>query len=171
MLNICNVTCLSLITDSAEKNDSSEVSVDDDTKEVTSAEGFGAAAETENSKEDDTPSVEVADEPYVSQAFVEDVESVDDDNDSKGDATVEETDGESAEQQADDSKEDDDDQADKNSKDDEDTTKEEGDSKEDASADEQAAEQGKQIVAIENDDFTTVRPNNYKISKILTLYV
>lgn len=142
---ICKVTQLPLITDSAEKNDSSEVSVDVDTKEATSGEGGGDTDEVQNSKEDDTPSVEVADEPYVSQTSVEDVESGNDDNDSKDDTTVEETDGESAEQQADDSKEDDDDQANGNSKDDEDTTKEEGDSKEEASADEQADEQGKQL--------------------------
>ncbi|XP_026332272.1 sarcalumenin [Hyposmocoma kahamanoa] len=127
--------------DSAERNDSSEVSVDDDTKEATSAEDGGDTADVDNSNEDDTPSVEVADEPYVSQASVEDVESGADDNDSKDDATIEETDGESAEQQADDSKEDDDDQADGKSVDYEDTTKEEGDSKEEASADEQTAEQ------------------------------
>lgn len=138
---------MSIITDSAEKNDSIEVSVDDDTKEATSTED-GGDTEVDNSKEDDSPSVEVADEPYISQASVEDVESGPNDNDSKDDATMEETDDESAEQQADESKEDDDDQADGNSKDDEDTTKVERDSKEEASADEQAAEQGKQIVVI-----------------------
>lgn len=75
------------------------------------------------------------------------MESGADDNDSKDDLTVG-TDGESTEQQADDSKEDDDDQADENTTDDEDTTKEEGDSKEEASADEKAAEQGKKQLSL-----------------------
>lgn len=110
--------------DSTEKNDSSEVSVDDDTKEANSAENDENTAEAEDSKEEDAPSVEVADEPYVSQASVQDVEGGDDDNDSKEDATIEATNGDSAEQQADDS----------NQKDD-------GDSKEEASADEKAAEE------------------------------
>lgn len=102
--------------DSAEKNDSSEVSIDDDTTETQSAEDGGEAAD---SKEDDAPSVEVADEPYVAQGSVENLEAA---ADSKEDATEEKGD-DSAEQQDGDSKQDD------------------GDSKEDASADEQAAEQ------------------------------
>ncbi|XP_049885447.1 sarcalumenin [Pectinophora gossypiella] len=137
--------------DSAEKNDSSEVSVNDDTKEVSSAEDGGQTTEAGDSKEDDAPSVEVADEPYVSKASVEDVEGADDD-DSKEDATVEDADGDSAEQQADskqddddkedgDSKEDDDNKDDGDSKEDSQDSKEEGDSKEEASADEQAGEE------------------------------
>uniref|UniRef100_A0A2H1WFS3 SFRICE_007482 n=1 Tax=Spodoptera frugiperda TaxID=7108 RepID=A0A2H1WFS3_SPOFR len=85
--------------DSGEKNDSSEVSVNDgdDSKEVTSAEG---GTENADSAEDDAPSVEIADEPYVSQASVEDLQAGSDDNDS-GEA-VENADGDSNEEQADD---------------------------------------------------------------------
>lgn len=88
-----------MFTDSGEKNDSSEVSVNDgdDSKEVTSAEG---GTENADSAEDDAPSVEIADEPYVSQASVEDLQAGSDDNDS-GEA-VENADGDSNEEQADD---------------------------------------------------------------------
>ncbi|XP_026735821.1 sarcalumenin [Trichoplusia ni] len=102
--------------DSAEKTDSSEVSVDDgdDTKEVVSAESGGETAEAGESAENDANSVEIADEPYVPQASVEELEAGADDSDSK-----EATDGGSDEQQADN-----------------------GDSKEEtASADEETAEQ------------------------------
>lgn len=87
-----------MFTDSAEKNDSNEVSVDDgnDTKEVNSAENGGEAAD---SGEDDAPSVEVADEPYVPQASVENLQAGSDDNDS-GEAAEDNTDGDSNEQQA-----------------------------------------------------------------------
>lgn len=88
-----------MFTDSGEKNDSSEVSVNDgdDSKEVTSAE---SGTENADSAEDDAPSVEIADEPYVSQASVEDLQAGSDDNDS-GEA-VENADGDSNEEQADD---------------------------------------------------------------------
>ncbi|XP_045454445.1 sarcalumenin [Melitaea cinxia] len=95
-------------TDSKEKNESSEVNVDDETKEDTSVEDIGIAAnsdgneegdskEDENSKEEadskekeeDLPSVEVADEPYLSQVSYEDESAAPIDADSKEDATVE----------------------------------------------------------------------------------
>ncbi|KAJ8709186.1 hypothetical protein PYW07_009012 [Mythimna separata] len=84
--------------DSAEKNDSNEVSVDDggDTKEDDSAENGGEAA---SSGEDDAPSVEIADEPYVPQASVEDLQAGSDDTDS-GEAAADNADGDSNEQQA-----------------------------------------------------------------------
>ena len=87
-----------MFTDSAEKNDSNEVSVDDgdDAKEANSAENGGEAAD---SGEDDAPSVEIADEPYVPQASVEDLQAGSDDTDS-GEAAAENTDGDSNEQQA-----------------------------------------------------------------------
>lgn len=115
-------------SDSAVKNDSSEVSVDDDTNEVNSAEGVG----TEDTSEDDTPSVEVADEPYVPQASVEELgaaaAAADGDGDSKEDAEGDK-DEIGDEQAADETAEDND----------------EGDSKEEATADEQAAETGKEM--------------------------
>ncbi|KOB76575.1 Sarcalumenin [Operophtera brumata] len=103
---------------STEKNDSSEVSVNDETNEVSSSEG----GERIDSKEEDAPSIEVADEPYIPQASLEELEVVNDD-DSKED-TAQDEDGDSKEQEADDSKQDD------------------GDSNEEtASAEEQTAEQ------------------------------
>ncbi|KAL4702706.1 hypothetical protein ACJJTC_011571 [Scirpophaga incertulas] len=99
--------------DSAEKNDSSEVRVDDDSTETKSAEDLDDA---KDSKEDDSPSIEVADEPYVAQASAEDLRAAAGDNDSKEEVTNE-NDDDSAEQQNDD-----------------------GDSKEDASADEQVVD-------------------------------
>ncbi|KAL0819013.1 hypothetical protein ABMA28_008298 [Loxostege sticticalis] len=108
--------------DSAEKNDSSEVSIDNDTTEAQSAEDGGEVSDAADSKEDNAPSVEVADEPYVPQASIENLQDGTAADDSKEDATVEEK-GDSGEQQVEVSKQDD------------------GDSKEDASADEQAAEQ------------------------------
>ncbi|RVE45419.1 hypothetical protein evm_009937 [Chilo suppressalis] len=102
--------------DSTEKNDSSEVSVDDDSREVKSGEDL---SDGKDSKEDDAPSIEVADEPYVSQASVEDLKQTDDDNDSKEDGSAEEKDNDSVEQKEND---------------------QDGDSKEDASAEEVAAE-------------------------------
>lgn len=62
------------ITDSTEKNDSSEVSINDDTNEISSSENDGETLEAGESNEDDTPSVEIADEPYVSQLSVEDLD-------------------------------------------------------------------------------------------------
>ncbi|KAI8437617.1 hypothetical protein MSG28_011876 [Choristoneura fumiferana] len=56
-------------TDSSEKHDSSEVSIDIDTKEADSAEDTGNT-EDADSKEN-APSVEVADEPYVAHASIE----------------------------------------------------------------------------------------------------
>ncbi|CAH2245937.1 jg27801 [Pararge aegeria aegeria] len=118
--------------ESTEQNESSEASVDDDTKEETSAEG-GATAEADSAEDadskEDAPSVEVADEPYVSQVSYEE-EGSPADAESKEVATTEETD-DSAEKQADDSKETD------------------GDSKEDASADEQETEKESGEVADE----------------------
>ncbi|CAH0731883.1 unnamed protein product, partial [Brenthis ino] len=112
--------------ESSEKNESSEVSIGDDTKEETSAEATG----TDDSKEDtdskevevDVPSVEVADEPYVSQVSYEEGAESPADEESKENATEEESE-DSAEAQADESKED-----------------EVGDSKEQASAEEQETE-------------------------------
>ncbi|XP_063548895.1 sarcalumenin [Cydia strobilella] len=109
-------------TDSSEKHDSSEVSIDIETKEADSAEDSGDAADADS--KEDGPSVEVADEPYVAHASIE-VEGRANDNESKEEeATVEEVDSESAEGDAQDSKE--------------------GDSKEAgvASAEEEAAESG-----------------------------
>ncbi|XP_012550298.2 sarcalumenin isoform X1 [Bombyx mori] len=60
--------------DSTEKNDSSEVSINDDTNEISSSENDGKTLEAGESNEDDTPSVEIADEPYVSQLSVEDLD-------------------------------------------------------------------------------------------------
>lgn len=103
-------------TDSSEKHDGSELSIDIETKEADSAEDSGEAADVDS--KEDGPSVEVADEPYVAHASIE-VEGGANDNESKEEeATVQEVDAESAE----DSKE--------------------GDSKEDgeASAEEQAAD-------------------------------
>ncbi|XP_034836035.1 sarcalumenin [Maniola hyperantus] len=121
-------------TESTERNESSEASVDVDTKEENSAEE-GATAEADSTEDgdsqEDAPSVEVADEPYMSQVSYED-EGSPADAESKEDATTEETD-DSAEKQADDSKEDD------------------GDSKEDASADEQETEKESGEVADEAD--------------------
>ncbi|XP_046972263.1 sarcalumenin [Vanessa cardui] len=111
--------------DSTEKNESSEVSIDDDTKEDTSAEDGGTAAEVESKEEaeskeseEDTPSVEVADEPYMSQVSYDDESGSPVDGDSKEEATED-----SVEKQSIDSKED-----------------EEGDSKEQASAEDQEIE-------------------------------
>ncbi|CAG9793259.1 unnamed protein product [Diatraea saccharalis] len=81
--------------DSTEKNDSSEVSVDDDTTEAKSDEDL---SDGKDSKEDDGPSVEVADEPYVPQASVEDLQTEGDDK-SKEDESMEVKDDESTEQQ------------------------------------------------------------------------
>ncbi|CAB3233444.1 unnamed protein product [Arctia plantaginis] len=104
--------------DSAEKNDSSEVSIDD---RDDSKEDGGQTAEAEDSIEEDVPSVEIADEPYVSQASIEEVESTSNDADSK--EGIEEADGDSNEQQ-------------------DDGGQEEGDSKEEtASAEDETAEQ------------------------------
>lgn len=130
---------------SEEKNDSSEVSLDDVTKEGSSNEDGVETTEEGDSIEDEAPSVEVADEPYVSQASVEDVESTIDGNDSEEDSTAEESanaeaENESSEQQAENEKEEGDSQDDGDSKEAADS-KEDGDSKEAASADEQAAEQ------------------------------
>ncbi|KAJ2954792.1 hypothetical protein O0L34_g3098 [Tuta absoluta] len=130
---------------SEEKNDSSEVSLDDVTKEGSSNEDGVETTEEGDSIEDEAPSVEVADEPYVSQASVEDVESTIGGNDSEEDSTAEESanaeaENESSEQQAENEKEEGDSQDDGDSKEAADS-KEDGDSKEAASADEQAAEQ------------------------------
>ncbi|XP_013139754.1 PREDICTED: sarcalumenin [Papilio polytes] len=128
-------------TDSSSKNDSSEVSIDDDTKEINSAEEpenqTGEESKEDESSVEDVPVVEVADEPYVSQASEED-EAGPEDNDSKEDTTAEADDNVSAEEHAD-SKEDD------------------GDSQEQASADEQNAEKesgesAEQVNEVETDD-------------------
>ncbi|KAM3961145.1 uncharacterized protein ACR2FA_004694 [Aphomia sociella] len=108
--------------ESAEKNESSEISVDDDTKEDNSAEG-DETVETADSIEDNEPSLEVADEPYVSEASVEVVEGGVEESETNEDATEEEKENESAEQQSEEHKEDTD-----------------GDSNEEASAEDQTAE-------------------------------
>ncbi|KPJ10763.1 Sarcalumenin [Papilio machaon] len=127
--------------DSSSKNDSSEVTIDDDTKEINSAEDnvnqTGEDSKEDESSQEDLPVVQVADEPYVSQAFEEDEKSRED-NDSKEDATAEADDNVSAEEQVD-SKEDD------------------GDSEEQASADEQNAEKesgeiAEEVNVVETDD-------------------
>nr|NP_001299321.1 sarcalumenin precursor [Papilio xuthus]BAG30721.1 sarcalumenin [Papilio xuthus] len=126
--------------DSSSKNDSSEVSTDDDTKEINSAEEpdnqTGEDSKEDESSQEEVPVVEVADEPYVSQAFEEDEKSPED-NDSKEDATAESDDNISAEEQAD-SKEDD------------------GDSEEQASADEQNAEKESGEISEEVNEVETV---------------
>ncbi|XP_014364268.2 sarcalumenin [Papilio machaon] len=127
--------------DSSSKNDSSEVTIDDETKEINSAEDnvnqTGEDSKEDESSQEDLPVVQVADEPYVSQAFEEDEKSRED-NDSKEDATAEADDNVSAEEQVD-SKEDD------------------GDSEEQASADEQNAEKdsgeiAEEVNVVETDD-------------------
>lgn len=114
-----HISLHSSLSDSAVNNDSSEISVDDDTNEVNSAEGGGK----DDTNEDDTPSIEVADEPYVAQASAEDSLAAaltdDDDGDSKEDSS--EDNDESGEQIAGASTED-------------------GDSKEGASDDDQTVE-------------------------------
>lgn len=65
--------------ESSEKNESSDVSIGDDTKEETSAEEADAddSKEVESKEaEEDVPSVEVADEPYVSQVSYEETGEV-----------------------------------------------------------------------------------------------
>ncbi|CAF4920611.1 unnamed protein product [Pieris macdunnoughi] len=79
--------------DTAEKPDSSELSIDSETKEDISTEDGGLIEESQeqiDSGEDDAPSVEVADEPYMSQVSYEDEQESPDENESKEDATVEE---------------------------------------------------------------------------------
>ncbi|XP_037867957.1 sarcalumenin isoform X2 [Bombyx mori] len=77
-LTLCVLVSLSALAalsqDSTEKNDSSEVSINDDTNEISSSENDGKTLEAGESNEDDTPSVEIADEPYVSQLSVEDLD-------------------------------------------------------------------------------------------------
>lgn len=89
-----------------EKNDSSEISIDDgdDTKEAASAESGVETADAGDSEEDGAPSVEIADEPYIPQGSVEEVESESDDTGSKEDLKEEDINGDSNEQQADESK-------------------------------------------------------------------
>ncbi|CAH2095334.1 unnamed protein product [Euphydryas editha] len=86
-------------TDSKEKIESSEVSVDDETKENTSSEDVGIATEADSKEEEgsketeeDLPSVEVADEPYLSQASLEDEGAALVESDSKEDAAAETSD-------------------------------------------------------------------------------
>ncbi|CAK1545591.1 unnamed protein product [Leptosia nina] len=96
--------------DTAENIESSEVSIDNETKEDISTEDGAPLADNEDSKEEvsskeeqmkDAPSVEIADEPYVSQVSYEDEQESQTDNESKEDALVDEnqTAEESAEQQ------------------------------------------------------------------------
>lgn len=131
--------------ESAEKNESSEVNVDDDTNEVNSAEGN----DNTDSKEDDAPSLEVADEPYVSEASVEVVE----DSETNEDATIEEKEDNSAEEQTEENQE-----------------QSDGDSNEEASAEDQTAEKDTgdeseekddaKFDEVNNDDETTEDDNN-----------
>lgn len=89
-----------------EKNDSSEISIDDgdDTKEAASAESGVETADAGDSEEDGAPSVEIADEPYIPQGSVEEIEGESDDTGSKEDLKEEDINGDSNEQQADESK-------------------------------------------------------------------
>lgn len=107
-----------MCTDSADKNDSSEVSVDDDTKEDISAESTGEAGD---SGEEDAPVVEVAEESYVPQASIEELEA---------ESSKEAQNDDSTEQTEDDSKEE--------TTDSEKGTVDDGDSNETANADDQA---------------------------------
>lgn len=86
--------------DSAGKNDSTEVSIDDgdDSKEAVSIESGGETAEAGDSGEDDVPSVEIADEPYIPQGSVDEVEGGSDDNSKE--SAADDVDGDSNEQQA-----------------------------------------------------------------------
>lgn len=130
-------------TDSKEKNESSEVSVDDETKEDTSVEDVGIAAhsdskeegdskEDENSKqeadskekEEDLPSVEVADEPYLSQVSYEDESAVP--VDSKEDASVEASDNSEEKETAETEEDDKGDSVEQTSAEDQETEKESG---------------------------------------------
>ncbi|KAJ0172227.1 hypothetical protein K1T71_012200 [Dendrolimus kikuchii] len=145
--------------DSADKNDSSEVSVNDDTKEDNSAESAG---EDVDSGEEEAPVVEVADEPYVPQTSIEELElEVDDSKEVQNDDSKEQQEDGSKEQLEDDSKE----QANVDSKeeatdDSQDETANEsaedddGDSNETANADDQpeADSEEEQEVKTEEDD-------------------
>lgn len=122
--------------DSAEKNDSSELGLNDDTKEAASVEDDDKTVEPGDSNEDEAPVVEVADEPYVSQASIEDLA-----DDSKDDNS-QEADDKGNDEQADESKENDDSKQDTD-----------GDSKEEeiASA-EETTEQESEEEKVEKDD-------------------
>ncbi|VVC90097.1 unnamed protein product [Leptidea sinapis] len=83
---------------SGENKDSSEISIDNNTNEDISLENGEASANEENSKESlvsneeeiDVPSIEVADEPYVSQVSYEDGQENEDENESNESMAVEE---------------------------------------------------------------------------------
>ncbi|KAG6456115.1 hypothetical protein O3G_MSEX009566 [Manduca sexta] len=134
--------------DSAEKNDSSEVSINEDTKETASIENEDDTAEAGDSGEDEAPVIEVTDESYVSQASIEDLA----DSDSSKEDTTQEVDDKDSAEQADDSKQDED--GDSNQEDDGDSKQEDdGDSKEEevASADE-TVEQESEEEKVEKDE-------------------
>ncbi|XP_030030167.2 uncharacterized protein LOC115447297 [Manduca sexta] len=134
--------------DSAEKNDSSEVSINEDTKETASIENEDDTAEAGDSGEDEAPVIEVTDESYVSQASIEDLA----DSDSSKEDTTQEVDDKDSAEQADDSKQGED--GDSNQEDDGDSNKEDdGDSKEEevASADE-TVEQESEEEKVEKDE-------------------
>ncbi|CAH4027646.1 unnamed protein product [Pieris brassicae] len=129
--------------DTAEKPDSSELSIDNETKEDISTEDGGVIEESKeqiDSGEDDAPSVEVADEPYMSQVSYEDEQESPDENESKEDATVEEN------VTAEDS--------------DEQTAEDDGDSKETASAEEKDEKESGEESEIQSDSNEEVGPDD-----------
>ncbi|XP_045516777.1 sarcalumenin [Pieris brassicae] len=129
--------------DTAEKPDSSELSIDNETKEDISTEDGGVIEESKeqiDSGEDDAPSVEVADEPYMSQVSYEDEQESPDENESKEDATVEENV----------TAEDSDDQ----------TAEDDGDSKETASAEEKDEKESGEESEIQSDSNEEVGPDD-----------
>lgn len=89
--------------DSAEKIDSSEVSVNNDTKEETSVEDDDGTSEDGDSNEDDGPMVEVSDEPYLPHSSAENLVDVDDSKE----VETHNTDDRDSTEQTDDSKHDD----------------------------------------------------------------
>ncbi|XP_059051712.1 uncharacterized protein LOC131846438 [Achroia grisella] len=120
--------------ESIEKNESSEISVDADTKEDTSAEG-DETVNVEDSNENEAPPLEVADEPYVPEASIEVVEGGVDNSQTNEDVTKEETEDDSAEQQIEENK-----------------NESNGDSNEEASAEDQTAEKDSGNNSDEKDD-------------------
>ncbi|XP_022131013.2 sarcalumenin [Pieris rapae] len=129
--------------DTAEKPDSSELSIDNETKEDISTEDGGVIEESKeqiDSGEDDAPSVEVADEPYMSQVSYEDEQGSPDENESKEDATVEEN--VTAEES------------------DEKTAEDDGDSKETASAEEKDEKESVEESETQGDSNEEVSPED-----------
>ncbi|XP_047510829.1 sarcalumenin-like [Pieris napi] len=130
--------------DAAEKPVSSELSIDNETKEDISTEDGGLIEESKeqiDSGEDDAPSVEVADEPYMSQVSYEDEQESPDENESKEDATVEEN--VTAEES------------------DEQTAEDDGDSKEKASAEEKDENESGEESKTQDESNEEVGPEDY----------